>query len=122
MNAKVDTSEYRLDPLKWVFIIALIAVGVIGNSYYSEVSLLYRVPALLVGAIVAAFVVSQTAKGASLVVLLKESIVEVRKVVWPSVPETHQTTAIVVVVVLVMSLILWGLDSSLGWVASKILG
>jgi len=122
MNAKLDTSEYRLDPLKWLFVVVLIAIGVVGNSYYSELSLLYRVPALLVVALVAAFVASQTAKGASLIVLLKESIVEVRKVVWPSVQETHQTTLIVVVVVLVMSLILWGLDSSLGWVASKILG
>ncbi|MFO6237257.1 preprotein translocase subunit SecE, partial [Pseudomonas aeruginosa] len=48
--------------------------------------------------------------------------VEIRKVVWPSRQETTQTTLIVVAVVLVMALLLWGLDSLLGWLVSMIVG
>lgn len=54
--------------------------------------------------------------------LAKEARVEIRKVVWPSRQETTQTTLIVVAVVLVMALLLWGLDSLLGWLVSMIVG
>ncbi|TIR54961.1 MAG: preprotein translocase subunit SecE, partial [Mesorhizobium sp.] len=47
---------------------------------------------------------------------------EIRKVVWPTRQETTQTTLIVVAVVLVMALLLWGLDSLLGWLVSLIVG
>jgi len=54
--------------------------------------------------------------------LLKEARIEIRKVVWPTRPETIQTTLIVVAVVLVMALILWGLDTFLGWIISQFIG
>ena len=47
---------------------------------------------------------------------------EVSKVVWPTRQETTQTTLIVFVFVIITGLILWGLDSVLGWLASLILG
>lgn len=47
---------------------------------------------------------------------------EARKVVWPTRQETTQTTLIVVAVVLLMSLLLWALDSLLGWLVSLIVG
>ncbi|MEX1033524.1 MAG: preprotein translocase subunit SecE [Cellvibrionaceae bacterium] len=122
MNAKTDVPAYRLDFFKWALVALLVAGGIFGNSYYSEISLVYRVPALLAGTLVAVFIIVNTAKGAALWSTLKESVVEVRKVVWPSIPETHQTTLIVVIVVLLMAVILWGLDSLLGWIASLILG
>ncbi|WP_438504165.1 preprotein translocase subunit SecE [Acinetobacter towneri] len=53
---------------------------------------------------------------------MKEARVEIRKVVWPTRQETMQTTLIVVAVVLVMALLLWGLDSLLGWLVSLIVG
>ena len=43
---------------------------------------------------------------------------EIGKVVWPSRQETVQTTMIVVIFVLVVALLLWGLDSFLGWLVS----
>ena len=63
-----------------------------------------------------------TAKGQAFFSLAKEARVEIRKVVWPSRQETTQTTLIVVAVVLVMALLLWGLDSLLGWLVSMIVG
>lgn len=122
MNTKTEAKEYRLDPLKWLLVLGLIAVGVVGNSYFSAEPLLYRVLGLLVVAAVAMFIALQTEKGAGLWRLLRESMVEVRKVVWPSRQETNQTTLIVIAVVIVMSIILWLLDTFFGWIASLIIG
>ena len=53
MNEKVEAPS-RLDHLKWVVVVATIAVGVVGNSYYAGESLLYRVLALVALAAIAA--------------------------------------------------------------------
>ena len=121
MNSKADT-ESRLDGLKWAVVAVLVAVGVAGNVYFAEQSLLYRVLALLALAVVAGAVALQTAKGAAFWKLAKEARVEIRKVVWPTRQEATQTTLIVVAFVLASALILWGLDTLLGWLASKIIG
>src|SRR5690554_299791 len=122
MNAKADTNASPLDSLKWLIVVALIVIGVVANQYYASESILYRAIGLLVLGAVALFIAAQTAKGRSLLVLAKESRAEIRKVVWPSRPETVQTTLIVVVVVLIMGLLLWGLDTFLGWIVSLIVG
>lgn len=122
MNTKSEAKEYRLDPVKWLLVVGLVAVGVVGNSHFSAEPILYRVLGLLVLAVVAILISLQTEKGSSLWRLLRESLVEVRKVVWPSRQETNQTTLIVIAVVIVMSIILWLLDTFFGWVASLIIG
>lgn len=122
MNAKVETQASKLDGLKWLVVIALVAVGVVGNSMYANESLLYRVLALVALAIVAGFIALQTAKGKAFFQLFKEAKNEIRKVVWPTRQETLQTTGIVVVAVLIIGLLLWGLDSLLGWIISGFIG
>lgn len=122
MNAKAESAQFRFDGLKWVLVIALVAAGVVGNSYFGEQPLLYRVLALVVMAAGALLVTANTAKGSSFWNLLREAAVEVRKVVWPTRQETNQTTLIVVAVVIVMGFVLWLLDTFLGWLASLIIG
>lgn len=122
MNPKAEASDSRFDMLKWLTVVVLVVVGVVGNQYYSAEPILYRVLALLVIAAAAAFVALQTGKGKAFFVLAKEARAEIRKVVWPTRQETTQTTLIVVAVVLVMALLLWGLDSLLGWLVSLIVG
>jgi preprotein translocase subunit SecE len=122
MNPKAEAPDSRFDLVKWLVVVLLIVVGVVGNQYYSAQPILYRVLALLVIAAVAAYVGLQTGKGKAYFVLAKEARAEIRKVVWPTRQETTQTTLIVVAVVLVMALLLWGLDSLLGWLVSLIVG
>ncbi|MDO6565324.1 preprotein translocase subunit SecE [Amphritea sp. 1_MG-2023] len=122
MNSKVSSEGSKLDGLKWVVVVAIVAAGVVGNSVYSEESLLYRVIALLVLAGAAGFVALQTAKGLAFFTLFKEARSEIRKVVWPTRQETMQTTLIVTVVVLVVGLLLWGLDSLLSLGVSTVIG
>lgn len=122
MNAKVEANESRFDLLKWLLVAVLVVVAVVANQYYSTQPIFYRVLGILVLAAVAGFVSLQTVKGRAFFTLAKEARAEIRKVVWPSRQETTQTTLIVVAVVLVMALVLWGLDSLLGWLVSMIVG
>jgi preprotein translocase subunit SecE len=122
MNVKGEAKEYRLDTLKWLLVVTLIGVGVAGNSYFSAEPVLYRVLALVAITFVACFIAYNTAKGASLWGLVQGAMIELRKVVWPTRQETNQTTLIVVAVVIVMSIILWLLDTLFGWIASLIIG
>ena len=114
----VETTVSRFDSAKWTIVIALLAVAVVGNSYFANESLLYRVLGIVALAVVAGLVALQTAKGAAFWTLVKGSRTEIRKVVWPTRQETVQTTMIVVAFVVLVALLLWGLDSFLGWLVS----
>ncbi len=122
MNSKVTSKRSKFDGLKWLIVVALVATGVVGNSIFAGESLLYRVLALLALALVAGLVALQTARGKAFFKLFNEAKNEIRRVVWPTRQETLQTTAIVVIAVLLVGLALWGLDSLLGWLVSSIIG
>ena len=115
MTSKVEGSENRLDALKWLAVALLVAVGVVGNQYFSAEPILYRVLVLLVLAAAAGFLAFQTAKGKAFAVLLKEARVEIRKVVWPTRQETTRMTWVVIAVVIIISLVLAGFDFIVKW-------
>jgi preprotein translocase subunit SecE len=121
MVPKAEAKSSPLNVLKWGLVVLLVAVAVVGNQYYSDESLLYRVLAMVAIGAVALFVALATTQGAAFATLVKQARTEIRKVVWPTRPETLQTTFIVLAVVLIAALILWGLDSILGWLASLII-
>jgi len=122
MTANTEEKVYRLDAIKWLLVVAIVAAGVVGNSHFSAESILYRALGLLVLAAIAVFVALQTAKGVAIADVVRGSLVELRKVVWPSRQETNQTTLIVIAVVIVTSFILWLLDTLFGFIASNIIG
>ena len=122
MNAKVESNSSSFDLAKWLFVFVLVSIGVVGNYYFAAESLLYRVLALVVLAVIAVWVSLQTVKGKSFAKLVSEARMEIRKVIWPTKQELMQTTLIVVVFVLFVALILWGVDSLIGWVVSSIIG
>ncbi len=122
MSTDTQEKEYRFDALKWIVVAALVCSAVAVNMMFAEQPLGFRVAGIALIAIIAAFVGAQTEKGAQFVSLLSEARKELRKVVWPSAQERNQTTVIVLVAVTLMALILWALDTFLGWVASLILG
>lgn len=122
MSSSSETQTSHFDFLKWVVVVLLVTVAVIGNNYFSNESLLYRLVAVLVLAVVAGYVGLQTQKGKAFSSLAKAAKAEIRRVVWPTRQETVQTTLIVLVVVLLMSLMLWGVDSLLGWIVSTVIG
>ncbi|KZZ40397.1 MAG: preprotein translocase subunit SecE [Saccharospirillaceae bacterium] len=131
MSTESKANSSPLDMVKWLLAIAFFAAAVVGNymapGLYQEVNgeelpLLFRVLGVVVLMLVSAGIAVTTVKGQAFMQLLKEANIERRKVVWPTRQETTQTTMIVVAVVFVMALILWGLDTLLGWLVSLIVG
>ena len=122
MNTSAENKAGSLDWLKWLVVVALLAGGVFANWYYQDEMLLMRVAGLLATAAVAILLALQTERGRAIWSLLKEARTEVRRVVRPTNQETTQTTLVVIAIVFVFALILWGLDSLLGWIVSSIIG
>ena len=65
---------------------------------------------------VGAAVAATSSQGQQFVAFARESVGEVKKVVWPTRKETMQTTAAVFAFVVVMAVFLWVSDKSLEWV------
>jgi len=115
-------SSSVLEGIKWLVVAALVVTAVAGNSYFSDMSPLYRALGVVVVALAAAFVALQTEQGKAFNQLRKDSMVELRKVVWPTRQETLQTTAIVLVFVLIVALLLFVLDWVLNGAISMLIG
>ena len=107
---------------RWSVGLLLIAIAIYGNSYYSLEPLLYRVLGVLVLLALSTVILLTTVEGKEALKLILESRTEIRRVVWPSRPETTQTTLIVIVAITIAGLILWGLDSLFGWATASLLG
>ena len=107
---------------RWSVGLLLIAIAIYGNSYYSLEPLLYRVLGVLVLLTLSTVILLTTDEGKEGLQLILESRTEIRRVVWPSRPETTQTTLIVIVAITIAGLILWGLDSLFGWATASLLG
>ena len=122
MNAKVEAESATLDTVKLTVSMLLIAVGIGAFYYYEEYSTLLRVIGLLAVAGVSVAIVLQTAIGRRIWTFAVDARTEVRKVVWPTRQETEQTTLIVMVMVLLVSIFLWLVDMFLMWVVRTLTG
>ena len=111
-----------LNAFKWLAALLLVSAAVVGNGFFEDQPLLYRVVGVVVFVGLGLWVSATTYKGKEFLGLLKESRIELRKVIWPSRQETVQTTLGVAAMVLVVALILWGLDTALGWAVSSLIG
>jgi len=118
MAEKTENTDSSLDLVKWIAVAAIIVAAVYANSYFSTESLLLRTIGMLIAAGIAGWVAAQTVKGRSFVQLCLDARVEIRKVVWPSRQETTQTTFVVLVVIFIVAIILWLLDSGLNAIIS----
>ncbi|WP_136255947.1 preprotein translocase subunit SecE [Onishia niordana] len=122
MKLNAEVQESRHDGLRWAVVVSLVVVAVVGNSYFADQALLYRVLGVVAVCAAAAGVAITTTKGRNLLELARNARKEIQRVVWPTRQETIQTTAIVMVAVLVVGLMLWLIDTLLGWAMSGVIG
>ncbi len=90
--------------------------------FEGQLNTFLRTLILLVAVAVTLAAAYQSTLGRSLWGYVLGSRVELRKVVWPTRQESIQTTVMIAVVVLVMALLLWGLDSLLLWGVETLTG
>jgi len=128
MNSKVsakisDTSgSLTLQRFLWGLIVLLIAGGVFTNYYFSTIAWSIRLAGWLVLVAILALIVFQTNTGKRFWVFVKESRVELYKVVWPTRKETTQTTLIITVLVILVAILMWGMDTVLLWIINWLTG
>ena len=112
----------KFDLVKLVIAGLIVIAAVAGFYVFDDQSTPLRVVGLLALTGVAAWVGLQTEPGRKFWAFLQDAQFEVRKVVWPTRQETVQTTLLVMVVVIIIALILWGLDTVLGWAIRQMIG
>lgn len=123
MNAQAETAASPiLDVVKQVFSLVFVIAGIAAFYYFSNVTLLYRVLALVGIFIFALGLMFTTQLGRNTWGFVLESRQEVRKVVWPSKEETMRTTLMVFAMVFIVGLFLWFLDMFLFWAIRLLTG
>ena len=70
---------------------------------------------MLFGLIVAAAIFIKSAQGERLLHFVKETRIELRKVVWPTREETIKTTGFVLIAVIIVAIFLWIVDAFFTW-------
>ena len=113
---EIETVSTGADKAKLGGAVALLVGSVVAFYLLSQQDLWVRVLALLalLAAAVALFFTSESGK--QLLGFSRDSAREVRKVVWPTRKEALQMTAYVFAFVFVMALFLWLTDKLLQWV------
>jgi len=116
MNSKVENSKSAFaDTLLLLLSVVMLLGGITAYYYFQDLAITpIRVAALIVVTLLASWVAAQSYKGATFFRFLKEADIERRKVVWPTHQETVQTSLMVIVVVIIISLFLAAVDWMIG--------
>ena len=100
--------------------VAIVGASLAGFYYFEEFNDLVRTLGLLAGFGLATVVYLQTEQGRVVWGYIKGSRIELRRVIWPTKNETLQTTFMILLITLLLSLALWGIDSILSWSMQQI--
>lgn len=122
MVSKATAPSSILDTVKLSLALVVLVAGMFGFYWFDQVALTWRVIAMFAVVGVAVGLVLLTDLGQRLMSFSRESRVELRKVVWPTRKETTQITLIVLVLVFLIGLFLWLVDSLLFWGVQMITG
>ncbi len=114
--ASVETVSTAADKAKLAAAAFLLVAGVAAFYVLAQQPLWLRVLALLALILSAVGVFFLSEPGKQLIGFGRDSVREVRKVVWPTRNEALQMTAYVFAFVVVMALFLWLTDKTLSWV------
>ena len=111
----VETITTGADKAKLAAAAALVVGAVVAFYALGQQDLWVRVAALVVLLAVAVGAFFSSEPGKQLIAYGKDSVREVKKVVWPTRKEALQMTGYVFAFVVVMALFLWATDKTLEW-------
>ncbi len=123
MNANTETSgASALDVIKIALSAALLLGGIVAYYYFADASIVLRAAGVVLGIALGIVVFATTERGRELWGFIQTSRVELRKIVWPTRPETLQTTLAVIVFTLILGIFFWILDKGLVWATRLLTG
>lgn len=115
-TSQVETVSTGADKAKLAVAVGLVIAAIAGFYVLSKQGALVQWGVLLLGIAAAVVVFLVSEPGRQLVGFSKDSIKEVKKVVWPTRKESVQMTLYVFAFAVVMALFLWLTDQTLAWV------
>jgi preprotein translocase subunit SecE len=122
MTEQVQSSVTVVDTAKLVAGAAILGGGIAAFYLLGDLPIWLRWIIVLAALVIGTLVGLQSAPGRTFWGFVQSSRTELRKVVWPDRQETMQVTIVVFVMIVVLSLFFWGLDSLLGvvtrWLAT----
>jgi len=122
MDTKVETEPTFFDTVKLLLAVAILLGGIFAYYYYANEPGFVRAIGVLVAFALAVWVAFQSAQGRTLWTFIQGSRVELRKVVWPTLDETRNTTLVVLAFAMIMGTFFWLLDLFLLWFTTFITG
>jgi len=123
MNGKVESTRSALADTLLLLVSVIMLLGGIAAYYnFQDLAIIpIRVVALIAWTVLASWVAAQSQKGGAFFRFLKEADIERRKVVWPSHQEAVQTSLMVIIVVIIVSLFLASVDWAIGTAVRSLL-
>ena len=112
---QIQTVSTAADKAKLAAAAVLLLGSLVAFYLLGQKDMWLRVVVLLVGVAAAIGVYFSSESGRQLIPYGRESVREVKKVVWPTRKEATQTTGYVFAFVVVMALFLWATDKTLEW-------
>lgn len=122
MTEQAQHSATALDTVKLALGAAIVAAGIAAFYLLSAQPIWLRWLLVLAALAAGTLVGLQSYQGKEFSTFVQSSRIELRKVVWPSRQETAQVTVVVLVMIVVLGLFFWGLDSLLGFLTRWLLG
>jgi preprotein translocase subunit SecE len=115
-SSQVETVSTTADKAKLGLAVALVLASLVGFYLLSKQGQVAQWGALIAGLVAAVVVFLSAELGRQFLAFGRDSVREVKKVVWPARKEAMQMTAYVFAFVVVMALFLWLTDKTLEWV------
>ena len=115
-TTQVQTVNTTADKAKLAVSVVMVIASLVAYYALAKQGPLVQWLGLLLGLAVAVVIYLMSESGKALVAFGRDSVKEVKKVVWPARKEAIQMTAYVFGFVLIMALFLWLTDKTLEWV------
>ena len=115
-SSQVETVSTNADKAKFGLGVVLAIASFIGFYLLAKQGQIAQWGALIAGLVAAVVVFMSSELGKQFLSFGRDSVREVKKVVWPARKEAMQMTAYVFAFVVVMALFLWLTDKTLEWV------
>jgi preprotein translocase subunit SecE len=122
MTDQVQENATASDALKLAAGVVIVAAGIVGFYMLSELPIWLRWIVVLAALVAGSLVSLQSFQGRTFWSFVQSSRIELRKVVWPNRQETLQVTLVVFVMIIVLGLFFWGIDTLLAFLTKWLTG
>ena len=116
MTKQIDNIKSGSDQWKTILAIAIV-IAALALYYVNPLNFntLTKVLITLLWFVIAGAVFIKSTQGDRFLHFLRETRIELRKVVWPTREETAKTTGIIMIAVVVLAIFLWIIDAFFTW-------